>query len=114
VPSGDHGRSNTSHRPAHGAVKLARHRLIAQEKLARLREFDPTVEGVQSRQLRCHLSPIQTDEDRSQPGLTGQDRSSEVRDLPRNGERVTGVEQATLCLASVPAAVATSSHVTRR
>ena len=47
-----------------------------------------------------HLGTTQNGEDRSQPGITGQDRSSEVRDLPRNRERVTGVEPATLCLAS--------------
>ena len=47
-----------------------------------------------------HLRTTQNGEDRSQPGVIGQDRSSEVRDLPRNGERVIGVEPTTLCLAS--------------
>ena len=47
-----------------------------------------------------HLRTTQNGEDRSRPGVIGQDRSSEVRDLPRNRERVTGVEPATLCLAS--------------
>ena len=49
--------------------------------------------------VRCHLVANQNGEDRSRPSVMGQDRSSEVRDLPRNGERVTGVEPATLCLA---------------
>src|SRR5215510_4407377 len=47
-----------------------------------------------------HLRTTQNAQDRSQPGAKGQDRSSEVRDLPRNRERVIGIEPTTLCLAS--------------
>ena len=61
-----------------------------------------------------HLRTTQNGEDRSQPGVKGRDRSSEVRDLPRNRERVTGVEPATLCLAIAATACATSSHVEKR
>ena len=61
-----------------------------------------------------HLRTTQNGKDRSQPGIMGQDRSSEVRDLPRNRERVTGVEPATLCLAIAATSVTTSSDVSRR
>src|SRR5262245_57490141 len=47
-----------------------------------------------------HLRTTQNAQDRSQPGAKGQDRSSEVRDLPRSRERVIGIEPTTLCLAS--------------
>src|SRR5262245_60574075 len=47
-----------------------------------------------------HLRTTQNAQDRSQPGAKGQDRSVEVRDLPRNRERVIGIEPTTLCLAS--------------
>jgi hypothetical protein len=69
----------------------------------------PTVERVHWGQVRCHLGAIQTGEDRSRLGMTGRDRSSEVRDLPRNRERVTGVEPATLCLASAATPVTSPS-----
>src|SRR5439155_3553653 len=42
----------------------------------------------------------QSGNDRSGPGVIGQDRSSQVRDFSADRERVTGVEPATLCLAS--------------